>query len=401
MPSRRRVLGGIAGASLGGLAGCLGEGPTYSPGSDADADWPMPRLDSTNTAYDPDAAAPRDGVTERWTHEGTMASAPPVVADGRVFLPTIDGLYAFDSESGERLWRYGPDENPWSSPATVYDGTVFVAFGNDDAVHAVDAETGEQIWWRADAATTEAGPHLLAGQLVDDPVLYTGNRNGLLFRHDPETGDITWQTDLFGEIRAFGYRAGQLFVGTGSGEVYAFAESGEGRDRPGEMWRRKVGGAVGSILPDEEGVLVTTFGGPLRCLQSGAHAGTTRWTVPASMANVAPVGADGWFVTAGYDSLASVREFDRKVGWKIGGRYDATPPVAAGDTLYVSDGEAVHAFALDGGTGIGEFRVGAKRWTHRTPGIATEGLAVADGALFVACSTGESDDTGLYCLEPA
>lgn len=38
-----------------------------------------------------------------------------------------------------------------------------------------------------------------------------------------------------------------------------------------------------------------------------------------------------------------------------GGRYDTTGPVAAGDTVYVSSGDAVHAFAMNGGVGSGRY----------------------------------------------
>lgn len=105
--------------------------------------------------------------------------------------------------------------------------------------------------------------------------------------------------------------------------------------------------------------------------------------------------------TAGYDGVAAVRDHDKEVNWRYRGRYDATGPVAAGDTLYVSSGDAVHAVALDGGVGAAGVRLGAKRWSHPTPAGTVEGLAVADGAVFAACEGSEDDETTLYCLEPA
>lgn len=86
---------------------------------------------------------------------------------------------------------------------------------------------------------------------------------------------------------------------------------------------------------------------------------------------------------------------------KFGNGSIRRPPVAAGDTLYVSSGTAVHSFALDGGSGVGSFRLDAKRWSHPTPAAAVEGLAVGDGALFTACEGTKRDHTTLYCLESA
>lgn len=399
MPSRRHFLAGLATAGTAGFAGCLGDETDFSPGTDADADWPMPRFDSTNTAYNPDAEAPREGVQERWTFEGGIATGPPAIADGTVFAPTSEALVALDAATGEERWRFAPEDHPWIAPPVVHDGTVYVTGFSADGLYAVDANSGEERWSFSDAGHVRASPHLLAGEHVSEPVLYVAGENGGLFRLDARTGARTWRTDLFGDVSAIGYRIPNLYVGTRSGEVYAFGDSVDGVDEPSEAWRSRVGSAIEAILPDEEGVLVRTFGGPLRLLRGGAHAGTVRWTVAERWANSAPVSAKYTFVSAGYDGLSAVREHDKETQWRYRGRFDATDPVAAGDTLYVSDGKAVHAFALDGGVGGFGYRFDAKRWSHPTPAGATEGLAVGDGAVFAACQGSESSDATLYCLE--
>lgn len=198
-------------------------------------------------------------------------------------------------------------------------------------------------------------------------------RHGELLRLDPTTGEITWQTDLFGAISAFGYRFSSLYVGTRGGEMYAFHDSVDGVDRPTELWQRRIRSAVETILPDENCVLIDTFGGPLQCLQTGAHAGTTRWSIDTKWATAAPVSTAYTLFTAGYDGVTAVRDSDKEVNWRYRGRYDATGPVAAGDTLYVSSGDAVHAVALDGGVGAAGVRLGAKRWSHPTPARTVEG----------------------------
>jgi hypothetical protein len=220
-----------------------------------------------------------------------------------------------------------------------------------------------------------------------------------VFRLDAATGERTWTTDLFGEISAYGYFFSSVYVGTYGGELYAFSDSVDGVSEPHDGWRRKVGPAVENVLPDEEGLLVSTFGGPLQCLGTGAHAGTTRWGVAAKLAESAPVSAQSNFFAAGYDGFARIRENDGEVLWHRGGRFDRAAPVAAGDTLYVTDDDAVHAFGLDGDSGLFGDESPPKRWSHSTPAGAVEGLAVADGAVFAACEGSGESDVSLYCLE--
>lgn len=402
MPSRRRLLAGLVSAPLPVLAGCRGfGGPSFSPGTDADVDWPLPRFDAANSGYTPDAKAPRDSVRERWTVDVGMATGTPAIVDGTVFLPTVSGLVALDAASGTEQWRFTPVDQPWPTAPVVHEGIVYVTASDEDSVHAVDATTGKERWSIDDTGHAHAAPHLLVGEPIDEPVLYVGTEHGELLRLDPSTGEITWRTDLFGAISSFGYRFSSLYVGTRGGELYAFHDSVDGVERPTELWRRKVGSAVETILPDEGCVLVDSFGGPLRCLRDGSHAGTTRWSIDAKWASGPPVSAANMLFAAGYDAVVAARNRDGRVDWRYRGRFDATGPIAAGDTLYVSSGDAVHGIALEGGVGAEGVRLGAKRWSHPTPAGAVEGLAVADGAVFAACQGGEDDDTTLYCLEAA
>jgi outer membrane protein assembly factor BamB len=314
--------------------------------------------------------------------------------DGTVYLPTAGGIIALEAASGDELWRFASSEQPWSSAPVVHDGVVYVASTAQNGVHAVDAATGEKRWSRADVAN--CGPHLTASEYVDQPVLYAGDDAGRVLDLDPETGETRWTVDIYGAVSTFAFRPPTLYVGTEGGEVYALYEDGD--DRPTERWRRKAGAAVRGLLPISEGVLVDTFGGPLRCLQDGAHAGTTRWTVTSKWANSAPLYADYTLYAAGYEGVSAITDYSGGFEWRNRGRMDAAAPVAAGDTLYATSGDAVHALDLTGGTGVEGYRMGVKRWSHETPS-GVVGLAVGDGAVFAACEAFEGD-TSLYCLEP-
>lgn len=393
MPSRRQLLTATS-AGLAALAGCAGiDEDRFSPGADADTDWPMPRGTPGNTAFAPDATAPREGTSERWTHEDGFDVRTPVVADGTAFVPTAEALVALDTTDGAEQWRFAPDDQPWPAPPVVHDGTVFVTASDEDELHALDAETGDELWSLGGDRHVHASPHLLAGELVNEPSVLVGDATGRVTALDPATGEPVWTVDLFGAVRAFAYRAPMLYVGTSSGEVSVFLV--EERERPREQWRRQVDGAVEGIVPTANGIAVSSFGGPLVNL-NGDAAGAPSWTAAERRAGSTPVHAGSWFYSVGYDAASATRSYDGEVGWRATAPFGSAPPVAAGDTLYAAGEEAVHAFDLDGGGPLSD----GKRFSRSVPGGGIQGLAVADGALFVARQSTEGNATTLYCLEP-
>lgn len=395
MVSRREFLGrgGCVTATL--LAGCLGsDNSSVEPGTNTETDWPWPRGDSDNTAYVPDAKAPRKSVHERWSITEGTASGTPAIVDGSVYLPTAKTLLALDVDSGDEQWRFSPPEATALSSPIVYDGRVYLT--GEQNLYALDTETGTTQWSHTDDNHDYTTLTVVAGEGVPTPHIVAGTTSGTVLGLVLHTGERVWQRKLSGTVSAFGFRAFLLYVGTRTGWVYAFYWK-ETDKSPNEGWRSKIDGAVETMIPSSDGVAVHSTDGPLRLLQGGPSAGTTFWTIDSELANSAPVYTNPVFYTTGTEGFTAVREYDEKTKWKIDGRYDAAAPVAAGDTLYLSSGDTVHAFAADGGVGIGPIRTGAKRWSHSTPS-AVSGLAIADGALFVAC---EDPGQTLYCLEPA
>lgn len=403
MPSRRDFLAGATSLGLATTAGCLGVGDggdVFSAGTDADSDWPMPRHDPANTAFAPDAVAPRDGAAVRWQNDAVGLHVQGLaVADGTLYVPTTDALRALDTASGEEQWRFAPEDDPLPSPPIVHDGTVFVVTREAHTLHAVDAESGEALWSRASDRDVATGPHLLDSQLVDSPLVLVGDDAGVLTAVDPETGEVAWSVDAFGAVTAVSYSPHGLFVGTAGGEVYAYYSQQGGE--PTESWRRKVGGKIEGIVPTDNGVIVSTFGGPLTNLNDGLQAGTTRWEADEDHSGSPAVHAGSWLYSTGYDGLSSVREYDENLHWQVDGEFGNAPPVAAGDRLYVPGPTAVHAFDLAGGLGGRGFTFDAKRWSHSLGEGSIRTMAVGDGALFVARAPKESDDASLFCLEEA
>lgn len=358
----------------------------------------MPAYDRGFSAYNPDAAAPRDGVSERWSTElaGLGPTARPVVADARVLVPTSAALVALDLDSGEELWRHG-EEQPWATAPVVHDGTAFVGFADRSDVVALDVATGEEQWRVETRGPIEASPTFDHGR----DYLYVGDDTGGVYQVDHSAGEVTLRGEVFGPVTALAHGR-TLLVGTESGEVYdLFPHHGEFTG----LWRRKVGGWVTALVERDGAIFVGTFGGPAYRLRDGADVGTSRWEVERGAIHLAATSRD----VVGSDG-GGLRTFDGRTGdveWRRDGHYDADPAIA-GDTVYVGGGEVgedgdgfVAAHALSGGTGVGPLRVGGKRWQFDVESAVMEGVAVADGAVFAVTQSLKDSPSRMYALDPA
>lgn len=187
MPSRRTFLAGLGGTGLLGTAGCLGYPESvFSAGTDGDADWPSERFDAGNSAYSPDAKAPRADATETWAVDlGRPGGAPAVVA-GTVYQPSGNALVAVDVATGEKRWRFAPTEHLAASPPTVRDGVVYV--GDGETRYALDAATGEQRW-RVEGAVGRTPPMLPSEEVTPDPPLVVGDDDGVVRGLEPRSGE--------------------------------------------------------------------------------------------------------------------------------------------------------------------------------------------------------------------
>ncbi|MBV1836477.1 PQQ-binding-like beta-propeller repeat protein [Acetobacter estunensis] len=80
----------------------------------------------------------------------TPGRSAPTIANGRVFVTTIDGrLFALDATSGHQLWTYSAtlaETVMFGLPAVaVVNGIVLAAFGSGDLA-ALREESGEVVW---------------------------------------------------------------------------------------------------------------------------------------------------------------------------------------------------------------------------------------------------------------
>jgi outer membrane protein assembly factor BamB len=395
MPSRRQLLGGAA-LAVGGVGSyALGSGlggfePYYDGEEDPDTTWwPQPAFDRIGSCYNPRPVGPRHSVTERWAIEISGPSARPVVVDGRAYLPTAEALLVVDAATGDELWRAdGGDPPMWPRSVAVHDGTVFLTQVDDPALFALDAETGEERW------TFSASEYGLRPLLVDPerPTLFTGDGGGTVYALDPDTGAVRWERRVFGTVSALVQSIPDLVVGTDAGDVYGLYPS-DGRGR----WRHGVSGPVDALATTNgRGAFVSTFGGPTVELDGG-RGGEPVWSADAWTSDSFVVAGRNLFLAGHRLVDLDVRGGDRQ--W-TGGETAQCGPAAAGDTVYAASEERLTAYAIRGGVGIGGFRVDARRWSHPVEGRPEQGLAVADGAVFVLTEGGGNDTRSMaYALE--
>ena len=145
----------------------------------------------------------------RWRSSlDTPARSAPTVADGRIFVSTLDDrLMAFAIADGKRLWSYQATNAATSvlgEPAPAFsDGLVVSGFGSGDLV-ALHAESGTLAW--TDSLAAARGRTSLADlsairalPVISDNVVYAIGVGGVLVAIDLRSGRRLWERDASGQ----------------------------------------------------------------------------------------------------------------------------------------------------------------------------------------------------------
>ena len=138
-----------------------------------------------------------------WSHfGGAPVTARPTMADGRVFVGSVDDvLYALDAASGDLVWRYARPEDPtrhseltlFGAPSPVLDGDLLLAGFSDGAAVALSASSGTTQWERRVGEGTY--PDLIGTPVVADGDLYVGGFSEPLVSLDLDTKSVRWRVD--------------------------------------------------------------------------------------------------------------------------------------------------------------------------------------------------------------
>lgn len=144
--------------------------------------------------------------TERWRlNVGMPIRTAPTIADGRLFIATIDDkLYAYTADAGKPLWTHPATAAPTAAlgmPAPAYaQGLVIAGFSSGDLL-ALRAETGTLAW--SDTITAAAGQNTLANiasitalPVVQGDHVYAAGLGGLLVAIEIHAGRRIWEREV-------------------------------------------------------------------------------------------------------------------------------------------------------------------------------------------------------------
>jgi outer membrane protein assembly factor BamB len=133
------------------------------------------------------------------------ARSAPTVAQGRVFVLTLDGrAVALQADSGTRAWSYQATTVATSvlgEPAPAYaDGVVVCGFGSGELV-ALRADSGSLAWSDSLAAvrgrTSLLDLSAVRGMpLIENNVVYAVSLGGLMLALDLRSGRRLWERDV-------------------------------------------------------------------------------------------------------------------------------------------------------------------------------------------------------------
>jgi outer membrane protein assembly factor BamB len=420
----RRRAGGRAWAALFGglvLIGGAFSGLVYAarravdgfPDLNFELDGPTPEALTTFAPVEM-GRAPQWAVPMR-----ALASSPPAVADGRVFVRDRNGtVSAVDAATGAALWRADVGGGPTGIDfAPVVDrGVVYVSGGDwalsqQPTVVALDAATGVRRWEGAVGASGLGGFPIT---VADDDVYIDGDQFVAL---DRETGARRWTAPV-GNTTTSGYSqpsvtADTVFVGGGDGQVHAF-DRRTGRPRwsvpagdhstLGAGPTVAVSGALVYVV--SAGTAAVPFGddktsGRLQALD--AATGAERWSQP--LAGLPAFGSSpAVYGAAVYVAADELKAFDATTGvprWSApsGGTtpYSFVPLRVVNGAVLVPGGDG-RLHAVDAATGVPRWSVGGTSPCTQRRGCdppVPVPPAVAGGVLYLA-----SGDARLYAYPP-
>ena len=150
--------------------------------------WTTPRGGAASIGSASNVDAVPQGV-ERWRREfGAEVTSSPTIADGRVFVTTLDArIFAYSTEDGSLIWeRQGP--GPMDASPIVADDRLYIAYRNS-RLAALEIDTGEVIW-----ESVISNP-LFSWVNVADGSVYLSSQNGVIQSFDAGTGEKRWEID--------------------------------------------------------------------------------------------------------------------------------------------------------------------------------------------------------------
>lgn len=287
--------------------------------------WPLPGGTREQSIENVEAAPSLAVAWRRGFGAGSklnrFVTAPPVVADGKVFVMDAEGVVsARDARSGSEVWRRAVrpttgrrDHNAYGGGVAYADGKLYVSSGYR-GVAQLDASTGAIGW----TSQTEQPIHA-APTVADGRVMVVALDNTLL-TFDAATGAPGWSYQALSEPARMLAASSPAVTGDtviasfGSGELVALRMQ-NGNDLWNEALSRASRTSALSEIRDIPGRPVVYRGDVFAVSHSGVFAATdvrtgqARWSLPVTgISTPLPVGDVVYVVSKAGEVICAARE---------------------------------------------------------------------------------------------
>lgn len=189
--------------------------PTPTPTPGPSIDWPMAGANPQRTSWTAENLP--GNISTVWVKPISpyISQRVQVVgAEGKVFVSTAGGLYAFDANSGADAWTYATALPLGHSP--TYDSGYLYVGGLDHKIHKVSASTGLVAW------TFTAGAGFSTSPIVSGGMVYAGNRDGAFYGVNTTTGAQVWKYQTGNQIlQSPAFADNTLYFASNDGYAYA------------------------------------------------------------------------------------------------------------------------------------------------------------------------------------
>ena len=155
----------------------------------AAGDWPQVGNDPQRSNYTSLQVDPPYCYTWKWYEAPIASRAQPIVASGRLFIGSMDGvMYARNASTGAPLWTFSVGGPIRHSAGVINNLVIFSSY--DGYTYALDVATGSQVW------KASMGPSATA-PLIDSVSarVYIASTNGKLTAHNATNGAQLWLYD--------------------------------------------------------------------------------------------------------------------------------------------------------------------------------------------------------------
>lgn len=320
------------------------------------ADWPLFRGDAQMQGISVEKIVPP--LRMAWSFEPEVKEgkrrppieAGPVVARGKIFVGSQDGLfYCLDLTGGDLFWSFKA-EGPITAPAAVLGETVF--FGDTHGfVYALATATGEELWRFETGGKIEGGVNTLSPESGPARV-YVGSHDYFLYALNADSGDVLWKHETGNYvvstpsmIHADGVPA--LAFGGCDGLLHVIPADGEGEKREIE-----IGAYIANTSAVRDGICyIAHNGGEVVAVEIAS--GETLWKTKTGIEYTASPAVDESFLyVAGPDKrLVAYDRVDGSEKWAfLATRALASSPLVSEEVVW-QGGMDGRLYAVDRATG--------------------------------------------------